>query len=73
MLPITGDRFDPAGRLLDLTAKRPKSSVEVMRRLPVMRLSMVAQHLLAVEQSKTKAAMQVRGRQASRHTMPCPG
>lgn len=35
-------------------AKRPKGDLDVVRRLPVMRLSMVMQRLLDLERSNTK-------------------
>lgn len=44
---------------LDPTAKHPKSEPDVVRRLPVMRLSKVMQRLVDMERSNTKEARQV--------------
>lgn len=44
---------------LDPTAKHPKSEPDVVRRLPVMRLSKVMQRLVDMERSNTREARQV--------------
>jgi hypothetical protein len=48
------------GYELDPLAKRPKGDLDVVRRLPVMRLSMVVQRLLDMERRNSKAAAEVR-------------
>jgi hypothetical protein len=39
----------PTGQLLDPSAKRPKGDLDMVKRLPVMRLSMVVQRLIEME------------------------
>lgn len=51
---VTGTGYE-----LDPTAKRPKGDLDVVRRLPVMRLSMVVQRLLDMERRNSKATAEV--------------
>lgn len=39
----------PTGQLLDPSAKRPNGDLDMVKRLPVMRLSMVVQRLIEME------------------------